>query len=186
MAIATFNRPAVIAVTGEYPTLACALFAWARASAAAVGAPWPSALLAALDDRIGDPLDPVQAARIPAAFAAADAAAIEAADGWTVPDTSALVAAAEARTFRGEGITWGTGESRVHLHMGGCGEWCVTISGPVGSAAAARAEAIGWPDTQVAVLRSGVIPVVTARSFGGGAGNPDARLAYGDDEACEA
>jgi len=170
MTIATFDRPAVIAVTGTYPTLACALFAWARASASVVGAPWPSALLAALDDRIGDPLDPVESIHIPAAFAAANAAAIEAADGWTVPDTSALVAGVESRTFRGvEDIAWGTGASRVHLHGDDCGRWLVTISGPVGSAAASRAEAIGWPDEQVAILRSGVIPAVASRGFGGDA-----------------
>jgi hypothetical protein len=184
MTLATFDRPATVAITGAYTTLACAIFAWARSAASAAGAPWPSALLAGLDDRIGDASDPGESIHIPAALAAANAAAIEAAEGWTVPDTSAFAAAVEARVFRGaEGITWGTGESRVRLHMGGCGEWLVTISGPVGSAAAARADAIGWPDEQVETLRSGSIPAV-ARSFGGGAGN--ARSAYGDDEACEA
>jgi hypothetical protein len=156
----TFDAPAVIAVTGTYPTLACAIYAWARAAASAVGAPWPTALLAALDDRIGDPTDPVEATHIPAALAAANAITMEADDGWTVPDTSALAAAIEARTFRGasEDITWGTGASRVSLHGDSCGRWLVTISGPVNSAAATRAEAIGWPDEQVAILRSGVIP----------------------------
>jgi len=189
--LATFYRPAVIAVTGAYPTLAVALFAWARASASAVGAPWPSMLVSALEDRVGD-LDitePSGAAEhlVCDAITAADDAAADAADGWTVPDTAALVAAVEARRFCGtEDVTWGTGESRVRLHMGGCGEWYVTISGPVGSAAASRAESIGWPDEQVAILRSGVIPAVVARSFGGGPVDPGYRTPYGDDEACEA
>ena len=191
MTLATFDRPATVAVTGAYPTLACALFAWARAAASAVGAPWPSALLAALDSRISDPLDAAEAAHIPAAFAAANAAAMAADDGWTwtVPDTSALAAAIEARTFcGGEDIIWGTGESRVRLHRGNCGRWSVTISGPVGSAAAARADAIGWPDEQVAILRAGVIPaghgcgpVFGMVGAGAGAGGR-----YTDDEACEA
>ena len=191
MILATFNRPATVAVTGTYPTLACALFAWARAAASAAGAPYPTALLAALDDRIGDPTDPVESVHIPAAFAAAAAAAMDAADGWTwtVPDTSTLAAAVEARTFcGGEGIIWGTGESRVSLHRGNCGCWLVTISGPVGSAAAARAESVGWPDEQVAILRAGMIPAGHGRGpvfgmVGAGAG---AGGRYTDDEACEA
>ena len=195
MTLATFDRPAAIAITGTYPTLACALFAWARAAASAAGAPWPTALLAVLDARIGDPLDPVEAERVPAAFAAANAEAMESADGWTwtVPDTSALAAAVEARTFcGGEGIVWGTGESRVRLHRGDCGRWLVTISGPVGSAAASRAESVNWPDEQVAILRSGVIPAGHGRGpvFGaagvGRYADDESCGRYTDDESCEA